>query len=362
MVKGILIISNLIVAILMAITLIGSVISPEKFILPAYTSLFFPLTILVNAAFVVFWIVARKWYFIISLAILFTGSKEISDVFAFNFGEVESEYTSKPVHILTYNTHLLAGMVKHTKKQPNGVIQYILDSNADIVCLQEFAVSPKKEYITDDDIDKIFRKDYPYRFVYYHNDKKWANVGIAIMSKFPILKKKIIDIGSNYNISVFADIVIEKDTVRLINNHLESNKLTETDREMPIQLKDSFNTERFSGTTMHLSRKLESAYKIRARQADKIAGIIKDSPYKVIVCGDFNDVPASYTYTKVRGELKDAFTEQGFGFGWTLNIPAYKFRIDYIMYDRSFMAADYRVGKCKSSDHYPVECNLYLEK
>ena len=44
----------------------------------------------------------------------------------------------------------------------------------------------------------------------------------------------------------------------------------------------------------------------------------------VILCGDFNDTPASYTYRTVKGDLTDGFRDCGSGFGYTLSsIKAY---------------------------------------
>ena len=123
---------------------------------------------------------------------------------------------------------------------------------------------------------------------------------------------------------------------------------------------DSFDTEKLSGTTLHLSRKLGAAYKARAVQADTIASIRNRSPYKVIICGDFNDVPVSYAYTKIKGNLKDAFSETGFGLGWTLNLSIYKFRIDYVLYDATFTTNYFNISKVKYSDHYPVYCQLNI--
>ena len=159
---------------------------------------------------------------------------------------------------------------------------------------------------------------------------------------------------------IYSDIVIEKDTIRLFNNHLESNRLTERDRDLPIQLKNNFDSDNLSGTTLHLSRKLNNAYKKRALQADTIARLVKESPYKVIVCGDFNDVPVSYTYSTIKGKLKDAFSETGLGLGWTLNLSIYKFRLDYVLYDSAYVVSNYKVSKVNYSDHYPVECNIAI--
>ncbi len=351
--------ANLVVVFVMVLILIGTVVSPEKFIIPAYATLLFPIIIFLNIVFVIFWIIARKWLFLISLIVLFLAASQIADTIPVHFGKTKSEHLGNHIKVLTYNTMMSGGLEKHTLEHPNQVIQFVLEADADIVCLQEFAVSPKNKYLTEKDVLKIFKK-YPYKHIWYKQDQSWAKSGVATFSKFPIVNKENIAFKSKYNVSIFSDIVVNGDTLRLFNNHLESNRLTESDRRLPVQLKDNFDTENLSGTTLHLSRKLGTAYKTRARQADKIAELISLSPYKAIVCGDFNDVPVSYAYTKIKGNLKDAFSETGIGLGWTLNLSIYHFRIDYILYNPQFTPENFKITKVKYSDHYPVQCQLYL--
>ena len=358
-VKSIMLATNLVVVLILILTLIGAHISPVKLILIAYPSLIFPVIIILNVFFVLFWILARKWYFVISLLLLLFSAKQINDAIPIHFAKTKTEATGKSIKILTYNTMMSGSLQKHDEKHVNPLFQYILESDADIICLQEFAISPKDKYLTEDDVKKIFKK-YPYQHIWYKSDQSWAKSGIATFSKYPIINKENIEFNSKYNTMIYSDIVIENETIRLFNNHLESNRLTERDRELPIQLKNNFDSDKLSGTTMHLSRKLNAAYKKRALQADTIACLVKESPYKVVICGDFNDVPVSYTYTTIKGKLKDAFSETGLGLGWTLNLSIYKFRLDYILYDSTFVVENYNVSKVNCSDHYPVECNISI--
>lgn len=349
--------TNLVVVLILILTLIGAYVSPVELILTAYPSLIFPITIILNAFFVLFWILARKWYFVISLLLLLFSANQINDALPIHFGKIKTEKSAKSIKILTYNTMMSAGLQKHDDKNVNPLFQFIIESNADIICLQEFAISPKEKYLTKDDIKEIFSK-YPYQHIWYKSEQSWAKSGVATFSKYPIINKSNINFDSNYNTMIYSDIVIENDTIRLFNNHLESNRLTERDRDLPIQLKNNFDSENLSGTTLHLSRKLNNAYKKRALQADTIARLVNKSPYKVMVCGDFNDVPVSYTYTTIKGKLKDAFSETGLGLGWTLNLSIYKFRLDYVLYDSTYVVDNYKVSKVNYSDHYPVECNI----
>lgn len=353
--------ANLMAAFIMIMSLIGTVLSPENFLIPAYLTLFFPVIIAFNIGFVVFWILARKWFFLLSLSLLLFSATQINDTFPIHFGKTETNNSKKNIHLLTYNTMGSGELKKHTKRRPNKVIQYILDSNADIVCLQEFTVSSNEEYLTHEDIIRIFKK-YPFKHIQYNYTERTKQSGEAIFSKYPIVNKQKVDFNSGFNGSIFSDIKIDGKVIRLINNHLESNKITENDKKMPIKLKDDFNTETLSGVTHNFSRKLGIAYKIRAQQADAVAKVIAESPYKVIVCGDFNDVPSSYAYTKIKGKLKDVFSEIGSGFGWTFNEKLYHFRIDYVLCDlTAFTPIKFKVDKVNYSDHYPVLCDINIK-
>jgi len=352
--------SNIVVALFMLITLIGSVVSPAKITFPAYFALIYPLSIFFNMAFVVVWIIARKWFFLLSLSILLISAPQISNTFPVRFGQMNPIPVKSSIKILTYNTLMSGRLKKHTTKKPNLVMKYILESDADIICLQEFTVSDKKQYLTMADIQRLFAK-YPYKHIKYRLNENSNHHGIATFSKYPIINKQYIEYPSTFNLSIYSDILINGKIIRLINNHLESNKITDNDREMQSSLKDKFTAQNLKGVTLHFSRKLGIGYKLRAVQADAVARVVNTSPYKVIVCGDFNDVPTSYAYTTVKGKLKDAFAETGRGFGWTFNDRFYHFRIDYVFYDSSaFTPVQYKTDNVKFSDHYPVFCKLNI--
>ncbi|MDP4238067.1 MAG: endonuclease/exonuclease/phosphatase family protein [Bacteroidota bacterium] len=361
-VKWVLMASNIVAALFMIMTLFGSVFSPAKFVIPAYFALAFPFIIAVNIAFAVFWLLARKWFFLVSLSVLLLSSTQISNTCPVHFRKTETPPTNNPIRLLTYNTKVCGELKKYTRRNPNKVIQYILDTDADIVCLQEFTVSSNKEYLTQADIFRIFKK-YPYKHIQYKQNinNNWQLSGVATFSKYPITNRQLIHYPSNYNVSIFSDININGKIIRLVNNHLESNRLTEHDKNMPLTLKDNFDTKKLTGITLHFSHKLAVAYRLRALQADSVAKVIASSPYKVIVCGDFNDVPTSYAYTTVKGNLKDTFAETGLGLGWTFNDRYYHFRIDYVFYDPvAFTPIQYKADKVKYSDHYPILCKLNI--
>ena len=89
---------------------------------------------------------------------------------------------------------------------------------------------------------------------------------------------------------------------------------------------------------------------------------IKASPYPAVVCGDFDDIPNSYAYFTVKGDLQDAFLKRGSGFGATFRRISPTLRIDYIMADRRFSVKQYTRIKVPYSDHYPIIADLIFKQ
>jgi endonuclease/exonuclease/phosphatase family metal-dependent hydrolase len=106
---------------------------------------------------------------------------------------------------------------------------------------------------------------------------------------------------------------------------------------------------------------LKNAFIKRARQADMLAEKISESPYPVIICGDFNDTPVSYTYKKIKSSLSDSFMEAGSGIGSTYSKIFPSFRIDYSLHESNMKAIYTERVRLKLSDHYPVLTYLRLD-
>ena len=254
----------------------------------------------------------------------------------------------------------------HTEESPNNVINYILDLDADIVCVQEYgATKNMPPLITEEDLDRIFKEKYPYRKNFPTFITGNVVGGNAIYSKFPIKSFKQIPYSSHYNGSFIIELDVKGENVTLINNHLESNKLSAGDlMEYAGILKGikELDSKKIEEIGDFVKRTLSVSYKIRAKQAEIVAEYINNakSPY-LIVCGDFNDTPVSYVRQTIKGSLlKDSFAETGLGMGISYNRNRFWVRIDYIMHSRNIKAYNCTVGKLKDSDHYPVWTYLQL--
>ncbi|MDR1585028.1 MAG: endonuclease/exonuclease/phosphatase family protein [Prevotellaceae bacterium] len=347
---------------LLLATLFAGNFNPGKAGFVSSLALFFPYLLVVNVFFLVFWLLLWKKYVVLPLLVLLVSIPAVNNSYPLFKTPSDDSGDALELEALSYNTMANFVYKKHTKEKPSEGIRYILDKDADIVCLQEFNVSKSKNFLTHDDVLEIFKK-YKYKHISYKiENARFKQVGMATFSKYPIVNKQSIDYPSRYNASIFTDIDIAGTVVRVFNVHLESNKITGMDKAVSQKLKSKFDSDDIAGITNEFSRKLNEAAKVRAKQVDIVSEMIKESPYKVIVCGDFNDVPLSYAYKKMRGNLSDSFVESGKGLGLTYSRGIYQLRIDYILHDEAFIASDFQVDKVDYSDHYPVMCKLKIKR
>lgn len=327
-------------------------ISPEYFTIAAYLGLLFPIFCVLNLCFVLYWLFTQEWkviwFGLISFVICWGPVKQY---FPYHDKTVDLP-KSKTIKILTYNV-MSFGYKNHTPDKPNPILTYIANSEADVVCLQEYSEDTRAKYLTKSKIYNAL-KMYPYRSIIYLNRVGNLKSGLAVFSKYPIENSKRIEYDSEYNGSSRHTIVVDDKKISLFNNHLESFKLTFEDRKHYssfIKEMDSKSLESLAP----IQQKLGVAYKIRAQQADVIAKKVKeeDNMY-TIVCGDLNDTPISYACRTVGQGLISAFAESGRGMGVSYNENYFWFRIDHIFHSSKMKAYNCTVDKVKYSDHYPI--------
>ena len=172
-------------------------------------------------------------------------------------------------------------------------------------------------------------------------------------SKYPLIHKTSIHYESRGNQSNFCDVVVGSDTVRLFNNHLESNSI----RDSELALTD--DSEQIKRSTLAVLKKMTAAYAYRTVQSRVVSEEIKASPYPVVVAGDMNDVPVSYTYRTMRGDLRDSFLEGSIAKrGWTFRKFIFGVRIDHIFVSSDFEVVEAEVMEREGSDHLPYKTTI----
>ncbi|NCD40920.1 MAG: hypothetical protein EOL88_02390 [Bacteroidia bacterium] len=318
-----------------------------------FSGIIFPWVWIVNAIFFLFWAFCRKKIaFIPLLAILVTIGITAG---YFQLNPKKGQSTAPALKVLTYNVKYLGRSSRHqAANKESGITNFIAEQNADIICLQEFD-SPPEEFTVM--IEKIMQRTGTSHYVftrYYPGQQNSER--ILLLTRQDVVNKGSLTDPDNRRYAVYADIVWQSDTLRIINCHLQSNYLREED---DLGLEDFKRANAGRGILQEKSRriykKLLKAFRQRARQADRLTAFIQKSPYKTILCGDFNDTPASYTYQKLRHYLTDGFREAGYGTGTTYNGRYPSFRIDYILHHPDLNSIAYQIHrKNTDSDHFPV--------
>ena len=338
---------NALMVIAMNLCAYSSWLHPQKYPEISYFGLMFPAFLAGTLFFMLIWIFIRKIYMLISVAGMLLCAGSIRTFCPINFPEDAPEGSIKG---LSYNVLHFGDRAQDIPMEENPICKYIINSNADIVCLQEAPDKSKNEQIKE-----LFSM-YPYT-----SHETVNNTILLCLSKYPILKTEPIHFQSSTNGSMKYDILIGKDTVMVLNNHLESYKLNDEDKKSyKDMIKDPEKKNIKSGYKKQ-SEKLAVADSLRSLQADTLQDIIEKCGRKyIIACGDFNDASISYVHRTMTRNLKDAYTMSGNGPGLSYNRSGMYFRIDNIFISDSWKPYGATVDRSiKESDHYPIYCYLH---
>lgn len=346
---------NFIAAISVGLSYLSIYISPEKIWFLAFFGLAYPYILIVNIFFILIWVFKKKLWFLVSLFFILLGCNHFDDFFQIRFFSSETKLT-KPFKIMSYNVRIfdLYNWGKnwtYNKKNRDHIFNLIKQEQPDIICFQEFYSDLKGEFVSPDSMTKFMKAKY-YHDYYNVITKKNYRFGIATFSTFPIVGKGEIHFNKTKNSSIYTDLKIGEDTVRIFNCHLESLHFHLDDYNFVDSILDP-EKEQITGSKK-IYRKLKNAFIKRSHQANTLSEKIKESQYPVFVCGDFNDSPISFAYHKVRGNLQDAFEESGNGIGNTYKGLLTSYRIDFILHSNSIKVANYKTIKVNYSDHYPI--------
>ncbi|MCH5327833.1 MAG: endonuclease/exonuclease/phosphatase family protein [Coprobacter sp.] len=349
--------ANTVFAGLLMVSAYAHLVSPAKVMFPSYLGLAFPAFLIINLLFVLFWALQRRRFWGISVLALLVCLPQISIYSPMGRRVPADKVRGDSLVILSYNIESFQQLKPHLEDSPNEILEYVANSGADIICMQEFVFGNSKRFISEEQINEAL-SDYPYHCYSRNSAQPYTGSGIACYSKYPITDVRKVEYESDYNSSYVYRIQVGERELVLINNHLESNRFAVGDRAMYQQLLEHFDTELIGAVSSRLAPKMTVASALRASQAEAVSRIVKESGDNIVVCGDFNDSPQSYVYHKIRGNLNDAYVKTGFGPGITYHKNGFLFRIDYILYGRAFDAVSTEIGRLKNSDHYPLKATL----
>lgn len=316
-------------------------ISPEYFKYVGLLPFFIPFAYLINIFLAGILVLSLRKLSLLPLLVLLIG---------FRFALASFQYNpiidnAQGLEVLSYNAHLFNYHLANGDKFDPNVFNWLKDHPAGVKVFQEFY----QDFSTSSrNAIKILGKDSGYEHSFHLTDESpnSKSVGLAIFSKYPIINEGRVFGKNNTNGAIFADITINHDTIRIYNVHLESMSI------------DSEKLENIAGVKQNYRqtlRKLNSGSLARSQQLAILLEHARNSPHRIILLGDLNEVPYSYTYFKLSENLVNAFETAGRGFGFTYNKVLFFLRIDHIFSDPSLQAVQFKTYReVDYSDHYPI--------
>ena len=354
---------NIIMILLILVSYLSIYINPEKnWIMPIF-GLIYPFLLIINLLFLIYWIILRKYFFLFSLAAILIGWFHVGKYIQFRSSS-ETLGSSSSFKISSYNVKNLANDNVHIDNPEirQKIIQYLQEDNPDILCLQEFYSPGPKPLMLLDSLSKLLKMPY-YEYARYSRHEGGRFDAIVTFSKFPIIKKEGINSDEDHQYGLLTDIEFQGKSFRLFNIHLESFRFKNRDYEFLTDIELPKNKEdNFRRGSAEILRKMRAAFTTRAVQVKNMRELMEKSPNPVVVCGDFNDTPLSYSYYILSHNLTDAFLESGSGISNTYSGKLPSYRIDYIFYDPKIISEGYLRTKVDYSDHYPISCYLMFKE
>lgn len=232
----------------------------------------------------------------------------------------------------------------------DAVFEFLKEQDADIICIQEFYLTHKDFNSLKSFVAKRLRG---YRMEYYMFPTRNGHFGNITLSKTSITNKGVIKFDQSANLALFTDHKVGDQRFRVYNCHFESYNIS-----FNALAKAVLRSEKdvFANTGV----KMKQSISRRPKQVDKVLSDIEDCPIDAFVCGDFNDNPMSYTYSRLCNGRNDSFVEAGQGFGATYSFMWPMLRLDYILVPEVYDVFSHVIPKIRFSDHYPVISKIEL--
>lgn len=307
---------------------------PRIFPVLSVISLFLPVLIVINILFFLYWLLRGKRQLLLSAFVLALGVVHILSLF--KWGSSTSPKKAD-LSLLSYNVRKFN--IRNWSEEDNvgdRIHAFVYRENPDIVCFQESHAN----YPLDPAI-------YPYTDIQKGETKRIH--GLITYSKFPIVGSASLQFQDTSNQGTYIDVVVKGDTLRVYNIHFES-----------LRIAPDFNKLKKEDTGTLISR-IGTSFKKQEKQLFKFLESESQSPYPVIVAGDFNNSATSYLYRKAKGDKNDAFVQAGSGTGATYTFDFIPLRIDFILADVIFEVLDFETYSLPLSDHNPIRSRFILK-
>ncbi len=365
--KNFFIVTNCIVAILFLLGCYGYWFNPEYFWPLGFLTLSAFYFLLILLLFLLVWLFAKSRLSLISAVAILLAYKPVLHIIPFRITNSFSQQKPKnTLRVMSWNVAQFDAL--HSIKHPeikDQMISLINEYQPDIACFQEMVCEDSaviKHGHVSEYLQRLNFADYFYSYNRKDDFFEYAHFGIIIFSKYPVINRQtVMWYPNDYNsIIQYADIVKGYDTFRIFNIHLQSLRFSKENLKYIDE--PSIEEDKTIKESKSIISKFRNGFKKRKIQADRIREEMEKSPYPLIVCGDFNDVPNSYAYHTIGKRMNDAFAEKGAGLGRTYSGISPTLRIDNIFVDNKFEVEQYERVKKKLSDHFPVLADIMINK
>lgn len=340
----------------MALSVLSGYISPSRFVWASFFGLAFweilAFNIIVFLLLLLLWS-RRTWVAILALAIAVPGILR-----SYSNGKAKEGGT---LRVMSYNVQMFKDLYDDKKAPADvalGVINVVREQHPDVLCVQEFAhFTPKggrKESI------RQFGELVEMPYIYYHTKAYFG--GNVIFSRYPITAvKDTTHFGEENDYGAVAEVDAgKKGKFLVVCTHLASFRLTK--EEVTVISEPGNNKERVQQYGKSIVSKLKDAYRNRSEQVNQLLADLPHDGRVLLLCGDFNDTPLSYTYHQIeKAGFIDSFVETGHGIGHTYAGKLPLLRIDYIWGNEWIQPMRFKRLRFKGSDHYPIVLDFNIK-
>jgi len=345
---------NLLFALLLVLTYVSVYVNPEQFWFAALYGLLYPFFLFVNLGFLFYWTFRWKKLVFISFVAILLGINHFNGFVRLPYGNTTRQLKAQ-FKVMTYNVNLFR-LYSWSKLKPSysEVFNYVKNNSFDVVCLQEFYLKEGKLNLDQAKLQSGMQIYSSYIF-----RRSTSAYGLAILTNLHVVCTGEISFPNSFNACMYADVVKGADTIRVYNLHLQSTRLKERNFNFLLRNEFKFDSKNYDELKDLLTR-FGVAFTKRARQVNMVVEHMRTCRYPIIICGDFNDSPVSYTYHTLTASLHDTFKDAGSGVVVTFNGLWPSYRIDYVLRDKRFSTVSYASPRLKFSDHYPVVVEVQL--
>lgn len=365
--KSVFLFLNLIAVLALLLSYLSTYISPEKYKWLALFGIGYGIILVTNVGFILFWLMVKKRFALISIVTIALGYTYLDSYIQF-FPKKEKPTPEEPFFkLVTHNVKLFGLYNWNTNEEDKRTMLNNLKTiEADVYCFQEYFLHSKPgKFDTRSLIEKEF--NLPYYHEYFTNVSAYhQHYGIATFSKYPIVNSGYVLLQyDSGNACIFSDIKIGNDTLRIYNAHVASIRFGDDEHQFMDELinkPENVKVKPIFKKSRVILNQLEKAYVKRAIQVRAIKKHAEESPHPVIICGDFNETPVSYSYAQISNGLVDAFRKNGWGISNTYIGEFPSFRIDYIFHSPELKSQNYRKYPEEISDHHALSTEIYWEE